>query len=208
MNQHDKVRHYEEARERFLAAARELVEANKRRVAAGQRDSAEMHVAAERLNEALEKLKAAEAGLDRKFEPVALTALVKRKVYDTFAPQDRRTAIELLIKEYGRNLPFKNEAKPKHLEQIRLAAVKLANGNLDELRRYAPIAKIDWRDVIGPAETPEFMRTTVTEFYQLDKQSQAAINQRDRQQYLDWLNSTSSKTRFKLLLDQLFDRSK
>jgi hypothetical protein len=148
MNQDDKVKEYEEARRQFEAAARELVEANKRARAAGEYVTDEMHAAAQRLNDAQAKLKQADSALERHYEPVALTALVQEKIDQTFAPQDRRAAIDLLIDECGRNLPFKTDATPRSLEQIRLAVVKLANGNLEELRRHVQTAKSDWRDVI------------------------------------------------------------
>lgn len=179
----------DEARREFEAAARELVEANKRARAAGQLVSEEMHVAVERLSQAQEKLKRVEAADPRQCEPVALTALVNAKIQQTFSPQDRDVAKELLINECGRNLPFKAEATPQSLEQIRLAVVKLANGNLDDLRRQVQTAKSDWRDVIMAAESPELMRIGVVEYDRLDEQSRAALAARDRQQYLDWLTS-------------------
>jgi hypothetical protein len=177
----------DEARREFEAAARELVEANKRARAAGQLVSEEMHAAVEGLNEAQEKLKRVEAAHPRHYEPVALTALVNAKIDQTFSPQDRDIAKELLINECGRNLPFKAEATPQSLEQIRLAVVKLANGNLDDLRRQVQTAKSDWRDVIVAAETPEFMRIGVVEYDRLDEQSRAALRASDHKQYLDWL---------------------
>jgi hypothetical protein len=177
----------DEARREFEAAARELVEANKRARAAGQLVSEEMNAAVEGLNEAQEKLKRVEAAHPRHYEPVALTALVNAKIDQTFSPQDRDIAKELLINECGRNLPFKAEATPQSLEQIRLAVVKLANGNLDDLRRHVQTVKSDWRDVIVAAETPEFMRIGVVEYDRLDEQSRAALRARDHKQYLDWL---------------------
>jgi len=181
----------DEARREFEAAARDLVEANKRRHALGQRDSTEMHAAAQRLNNAQAKLKAAEAGLERNFQPVALTELVIAKINQTFGPQDRREAMDFLIKECGRNLPFKAGATSQSLDQIRLAVVKLANGKLDELRRQVQNAKSDWRDVITAAESPEAMRIGLVELDKLDETLRAAIKTRDRQQYIEWLNSGS-----------------
>lgn len=149
MKQHD------EARREFEAAARELVEANKRARAAGKIVSDELLAAAQRLNEALDELKQAQSDQDRKFEPVPLTELVIAKVDQTFAPEARRKAMDLLVNECGRNLPQKAEATSRSLDQIRLAVLKLANGNLDELRRHIQTAKSDWRDVIMAAESPE-----------------------------------------------------
>jgi hypothetical protein len=152
MKQREKKQQYDQARRQFEATARELVEANKRARAAGQYLTLEMLVAAQRLDDAHDKLKQAESVLDRKFAPVALTELVIAKIDQSFAAQDRRAASDLLVKECGRNLPMKADATPKSLEQIRLAVVKLANGNLDELRRHIQTAKSDWRDVIVAVE--------------------------------------------------------
>ena len=149
MSQSDKQR------QEFEKAARELVEANKRARAADQTSSAEMQAAVQHLNEAHAKLKQAESAHPRHYEPVPLTELVAAKIDQTFSPQDRDAAKELLIKECGRNLPLKADATAKSLDQIRLAAIKLANGNLDDLRRHVQTAKSDWRDVILAAETPE-----------------------------------------------------
>jgi len=179
----------DEARRQFEAAARELVEANKRARAAGKSVTDEMQAAAQRLNDAQEKLKRAESVQDRQFEPVPLTTLAVAKIDQTFAPQDRREAMDLLIDECGRNLPFKADATPQSLDQIRLAVIKLANGNLDELRRHIRTAKSDWRDVIGAAETPEAMSLSFDEFDKLDVEARTEITTRDRRQYQDWLNS-------------------
>ena len=142
----------DEARRQFEAAARELVEANKRARVAGKNVTDEMHSAAQRLDEAQDKLRLAESIDDRQFEPVALTKIVLTKIERTFAPQDRQEAMSLLVNECGRNLPFKADATPESLEQIRLAVIKLANGDLVELQRQVQTAKIDYRDVIAAAE--------------------------------------------------------
>jgi len=188
--QNERSAHYENARQHFHQAARELVEINNRARADGDRANAEVQAAIQRLNLAQEKMQQAKADLNLKYKPVRLTRLVKRKIKDTFARHDRRAAKDLLIKECGRNLPFKNDAKPKHLEQIRLAVLKLANGNLEELRRHIQTAKSDWRDVILAAESPELVRAGLVEFYRMDKETQDAITERDRQQYVEWPESS------------------
>lgn len=179
----------DEARLQFEAAARELVEANKRARAAGKNVTEEMHAAAQDLDNAQDKLKEAQSAQKPPFEPVALSETVRQKTTQTFAQQDRAEAMDLLVSECGRNLPFKADATPQSLEQVRLAILKLAGGNLDKLRRQLQRAKIDWRDVIAEAENPEAMSMGVVEFERLDEKSRTAIATRDRQQYLDWLNS-------------------
>lgn len=143
----------DEARRQFEAAARELVEANKRARAAGKSVSEELLAAAQRLNQVQDQLKQAQSDREQKFEPVPLTEPVIAKIDQTFAPQDRREVMELLVNECGRNLPQKADATSRSLDQIRLAVLKLANGNLDELRRQLQTAKSDWRDVILEADS-------------------------------------------------------
>ena len=142
----------DEARRQFEAAARALVEASKRARVAGKNVTDEMHSAAQRLDEAQDKLRLAESLDDRQLEPVALTETVLTKIEKTFAPRDREEAMSLLVNECGGNLPFKSDATAQSLDQIRLAVIKLANGDLVELQRQVQTAKSDWRDVIAAAE--------------------------------------------------------
>lgn len=179
----------DEARRQFEAAARELVEANKRARAVGKSVTEELLAAAKRLGNAQDQLKETDSNQARKFEPVPLTELLIAKIDQTFAPHDRRELMDFLVNECGRNLPQKAEATSLSLDQIRLAVLKLANGNLDELRRQVKIAKSDWRDVILVAESPEALSFGLVQLDKLDADSRAAITARDRQQYSDCLNS-------------------
>lgn len=57
-----------------------------------------------------------------------------------------------LLNEYG--------AEEWHHERsrVQLAALKLAGGDLKKLRLQMNIAKYDYRDVLAPAEYPEYMK--------------------------------------------------
>ena len=180
-----------EAQAEFDEAAKALVAANRSAREAGQTLSAEMQVAAERLNAAQQKLKEAKAASDRAGggrQPVELTPVVITKIRQLFSPAEQGEAIRLLERECARNLPLSEHAGPKDLERVRLAVLKLSAGDLAELRRNVELAKVDWRDPIVLAEQPEAWAIGLAEYATLDDQSRAAIAERDERQYAAWLN--------------------
>ena len=71
-------------------------------------------------------------------------------------------------------------------ERVQLALIKLSDGNVDKLREFIEVAKIDWRDVLAWAEYPEEIMLPT---WRMEREKVTKIRQRDRQQYLDWLNS-------------------
>jgi len=86
-----------------------------------------------------------------------------------------------MLNEYGAN-DWQRES-----HRVRLAVLKLANGNIEELRRLIEWAKNDYRDVIAPAEYPMatkklFTRKTLTE------EEMETIYKKDWDQYQQWIN--------------------
>jgi hypothetical protein len=75
-----------------------------------------------------------------------------RLVDTIFALSDREIASRLLAEQCGINLPFLETQDAMGLERYRFAALKLSNGNLDELRRAIELAKTDWRDLLVAAD--------------------------------------------------------
>jgi replication-associated recombination protein RarA len=71
-------------------------------------------------------------------------------------------------------------------ERTQLAVLKLSEGDLEEMQRLLEVAKADWRDVLAWAEYPEEMKNDT---WKMDAEEVKRIRERDRQQYLDWLNS-------------------
>ena len=69
--------------------------------------------------------------------------LVERKIMEHFAPESRRRAREILSEI--------------ETPRVQLAAIKLSDGSLDALAQYELLARIDWRDVIAPAESPRYL---------------------------------------------------
>jgi hypothetical protein len=68
-----------------------------------------------------------------------------------FSPEDRAEAARLLIEECGNNLPLLQNLNEHRLERFRFAALKLSDGDLNELRKAIALAKVDWRDPLMSA---------------------------------------------------------
>ena len=71
-----------------------------------------------------------------------------RLVQKLFSNEDKEQAIILLKDECGNNLPFCEEYSPEALDRIRFAAIKISNGNLDQLKSAVIMANTDWRDLL------------------------------------------------------------
>ena len=189
-----------EAQEKFLHASQELLKANIKSRAANYTSTDEVEKSASLLLEAEEKMKAAEAAFDQVTggpEPVALTKAVRRKVRQSFAPEQQAEVIRLLERECANNLPFHNIGTDEGLERIRLDVLKLADGSAAELQRQIASAKSDWRDVINAAEYPEASRLGLAEYTKLDEKTREQIQKRDREQYLAWLGQDEPSTKYK-----------
>jgi hypothetical protein len=101
-------------------------------------------------------------------------------------------------------LPF--VTTDESLDRVRLAAIKIAKGDLAELRRQVDVAKVDWRDVINAAEYPESSALGLVGFGKLDKKAQQELQARDREQYVTWLGEPKSRSGG--ILGKLFSRKK
>ena len=109
-------------------------------------------------------------------------ALVLRKLYACFTDADLAGAALDLLDSYG------VEAYQREPERVQLAILKLSDGDIEQLRRYVEIAQQDYRDVLAWAEYPEQMRTSASQ-YNSPATVIRAIEDRDRQQYLQWLQA-------------------
>jgi hypothetical protein len=178
------------AKSEFDVAAAAFVAANRAARASGKMITPEMQAASEELARAEERLLQSKTDLSQATggpPPVALTEAVSGKVRLMFPSEQQPEAVRLLEKECGRNLPFYEDAGPQKLERVRLAVLKLSRGNLDELRNQLDVARVDWRDVLLLAETPEAVEFGLLNVGKLDPQSRAALEARDKKQYDDWL---------------------
>ena len=73
--------------------------------------------------------------------------------------------------------------------RVCLAALKLADGDVGELRHYTKIAIEDYRDVIALAEYPRYFREVVNA--NVAEPVQYAIIDDDWNQYREWLEKKS-----------------
>ena len=69
--------------------------------------------------------------------------------------------------------------------RVRMAALRLAEGNIERLRHFVECANEDYRDVLAWAEYPNAMRGPAGSAPNSDERIKA--NQADWRQYHDWL---------------------
>jgi len=196
----------EQAQAEFLKASEELLAANRSARASYSLYDEELIQKTNFLNAAQDRMTAAEIKFDRAIEgmpgtSVKLTNRVKKIVRRTFAPDQQPEAIRLLEQKCVR-FPL-TEDTPEGLERNRLAVLKLSRGNLRELQTQIDAARIDWRDVLNAAEYPEASRD-LSAYHKLDQASREMVDQRDRQQYLDWLDEFDSNGFLARIRNKLF----
>lgn len=102
---------------------------------------------------------------------------VLRVVERDFSDYDSEVIMEIL-KKYPE----------KGASRVYLAALKLSEGNIDELRKWIDVAKVDFRDVISPAEYPEFHKIGFTGVDKLSRQEVTKLKNDDWIQYQKWLS--------------------
>jgi hypothetical protein len=110
--------------------------------------------------------------------PMVSNADIDRVVRRDFAADDR-AAVLAALEAYGR------ESHEREVVRVRLAALRMAKGSLPELRRQVSWAKLDYRDVIGPAEYPKAMK--VRSLLEVDDVERQRIYEADWKEYDEWL---------------------
>lgn len=111
--------------------------------------------------------------------PQVTAADVERVVRRDYPP-DRIQEAFRLVEEYGK------ERWHREVDRVRIAALRLADGDLNELRRAIGTANQDYRDVIAPAEYPNYLAKVM----RMGEHSESALEEiiaEDRKQYEDWL---------------------
>jgi len=78
-----------------------------------------------------------------------------------------------------------NEYDDWECDRVRVAVLKLANGNMERLRYEIEGAKCDFRDVLGPAEYPGYTKK-MFRMNKLPSEEQQRIIDADWKQYQDW----------------------
>jgi len=84
-----------------------------------------------------------------------------------------------ILHEYG-----KQEWNRPGSPRVRLAILKLANGDLEKLKEHTKVAIVDFRDVLTMAEYPRF--TNEIGFNKADKKVENEVINDDWNQYREW----------------------
>lgn len=76
-----------------------------------------------------------------------------------------------------------------HVEEnrVRIAAIKLACGDLRELERQIAVALVDFRDVVGAAESPSLMQLGFTGMERAGKEAVETLGAEDLERYEEWV---------------------
>ena len=105
---------------------------------------------------------------------------VERIIHRDFSA-DKYAEVAAILEEYGKSERYRER------ERVQLAALKLADRQIDLLREEIKLAKIDYRDVLSSAEYPEYSKSWDT--YKLPQEQRDQIIARDWKQYEDWINA-------------------
>jgi hypothetical protein len=124
------------------------------------------------------------------FVPKVTYADVERVVRRDY-PDEVVDRVMSLLDQYGH--------EKWHLEEPRvlLACLKLANGDLRELQRQISVASSDFRDVLAAAEYPGVCAIGFVGMKKLKETNPSRLDelqQRDWDQYREWLNRMNSPT--------------
>lgn len=106
-----------------------------------------------------------------------LETIVLRKLQETFSV-DLQPAAEALLGSY-------ESTSAEARQRVQLAAIRLSQGNLERLADLMSVARLDYRDVLAPAEFPRQMRTTPGAIT-------AEMVAADRAEYDAWLDGTQA----------------
>ena len=109
-----------------------------------------------------------------------LATYLDRKLQGLYPdPSKRRAALNELLRYGGSS----DEPEP---ERVRLAILKLAGSNQDELKKIVDGAKEDWEDIVGWAERPRETRSHMGN-HKLHENQNRKIQQEDRDEWNSWL---------------------
>lgn len=104
---------------------------------------------------------------------------VLRVVKRDFDARDQEEVLRLLG-EY-------NQGAGRNVLRVQLAIVKLSDRSIEGVRKQLDVAKADFRDVIAPAEYPEFSRIGFVGVDKMTRHERESLKARDWRQYENWL---------------------
>ena len=96
-------------------------------------------------------------------------------------PAEQFEDVMSILNDYG------TEGGQHSISRVRLAVLKIADGDLQALRREIDVAKRDYRDVLAYAEYPEYMQKVSPSAEPAEVERERIIRA-DWKQYQFWLN--------------------
>jgi hypothetical protein len=69
-----------------------------------------------------------------------------------FSADEANAARKLLEDHCADNLPFCDQYSPEQMDRIRIAALKVSQGNYEALEKAVKLAQTDWRDLLMAAD--------------------------------------------------------
>ena len=107
---------------------------------------------------------------------------------------DREDVFRVVVRDFPANLQRQvfailGEYRPtesENLARVQLAALKLADGDMDRLITQIAVAVRDWRDVVSAAEYPGYSREPAPS--KLTEAERRRIIRADSNQYHAWLD--------------------
>jgi len=114
--------------------------------------------------------------------PQVTTQDVDRIVKRDF-PSINQAEIHAILAVYGA------ESFHREVDRVRLAALKLASGNVSRLRSEIDAATHDYRDTLAAAEYPQYSKKTF-QMNRLSAETRRKIVDSDSAQYDSWLQKT------------------
>jgi hypothetical protein len=97
-------------------------------------------------------------------------------------PRSQFDSVKAVLEEYERS-----PSGGRERVRVQLAALKLAHGDLAALRTHIDTAIQDFRDVLSPAEYPEYSNKVAFHVQKAPLEDQQRIIESDWKQYEDWL---------------------
>ena len=119
-------------------------------------------------------------------EAGTLSSAVERRVERQWPREEDRRRVREALSSYGR------ESYEREADRVRLAILKISDGDVESVLTNVTTAKRDFRDVLLWAEYPGEARATWSwraDLLQVDRDRLAEIRRIDREQYEAWLRS-------------------
>ena len=112
---------------------------------------------------------------------------------DQFIPQVTQEDVERVLQrdfsaEHWREIrEMIQKVRVREKDRVMLACMKVAAGDVQKLKRNLNEAAGYYREILGEAEYPFYVKK-IFRIDKLSEQEKADIVEKDKKQYLDWLN--------------------